>query len=175
MSKDLQSTHVVKPSCWLLARLAHESQNGPRSFYEDVGLHLSFGVVISTDEVFMLARPVHTSWPGDELVNPRYTCERRDADAWWLYLLAGDWRQAVLHMPGHLPFIGWERHGSVHWHRTSTIVQHALRDSREGELTEDPNPTANAGQRGEERGKKFAYGTAIEDGVSIHNPRWCWG
>ena len=159
-----------------LAERAHAAQHGPRSFQEDLQLHLSHGVVVATCRVFVLARPVSMSWSGEFLVDSARTAEQTndpDDRAWWLYLLAGDWSQAILHMPFYLPVVGWERHGNVHWLRTSTIVRHALRDTYEREHSPCSISTPNARQRGEERGKIFAYGTAVEDGVSVNHSRRC--
>lgn len=157
-----------------LAERAHAAQHGPRSFQEDVQLHLSRGVVVATCRVFVLARPVFTAWPSKFLVDPTRTADEGDGRAWWLYLLGGDWAQAALHMPYYLPIIGWERHGRVHWLRTSTIVRHALRDAYEGGCTESAFTSSDAGQRGEERGAKFAYGTSAADGIPINHSRRLW-
>lgn len=107
-----------------VARRAWIAQHSPMSIEDVLALHLRVGVVWSGPRSFAFARLVHTKWPIEDLLRPAVVA--LDGDAWWLYVLAGDWRDAVSHLPEARPWIGWERHGRARWHRTDVIVRKAF-------------------------------------------------
>lgn len=108
------------------------AQNSPLVFSDVVKAHLRLGVVWSGPRSFALARLVRTEWCVASLLDPVMVAGLGEADAWWLYMLAGDWQDAVSHLPAYRNWIGWERHGRMRWHRTDVIVGRALRyDLRE--------------------------------------------
>lgn len=102
------------------------AQHSPLDFSAVVEAHLRVGVVWRGLRSFALVRPVCTKWNDASILDPRLVAGLGIADAWWLYLLAGDWQDAVGHLPAFLPWIGWERHGKMRWHRTDVLVRRAL-------------------------------------------------
>jgi hypothetical protein len=84
-----------------------------RSFREDLEAHLRNGYVFSTPEYFVMGRVVSSSAPPEEIVDPWIRFAEADADAWLIYLLAGDVRKAFEVLPHPLPRIGWERSNAL--------------------------------------------------------------
>ena len=93
------------------------------SFSECLSCHLERGVVWSSIQSFALVRAVRTDWRLARLLSPHYVAE--DPDCWWVYLLAGDWKDALSHLPHFLPFIGWERRERPRFHRLEDLVRRA--------------------------------------------------
>ncbi len=105
------------------------AQRSPLEFSDVVRCHLRSGVVWAGPRSFALARAVSTEWSVASLLDPQLVAGL-GANAWWLYLLAGDWQDAVGHLPAYLPWIGWERHGRARWHRTDVIVRKAMENEQ---------------------------------------------
>lgn len=84
------TTTVEAPTpAFFRAKHLHDNDNSPRSFEEDLYLHLQNpkGIVLSTYETFLLARPVETSWSVTDLLDPRTYSDA--PDCYWVYLFAG--------------------------------------------------------------------------------------
>jgi hypothetical protein len=92
-----------------------------RPFYEDLFFHLQFGTVISTPDVFAMARPVWRDWPVENLRAPW----RADAEGncWWVWLVAGDMRAALAYMPAGREWIGFERENVPRFRRLDRLMQ----------------------------------------------------
>jgi hypothetical protein len=92
---------------YLVALQVYASEPCARSLAEDIELHARFGYVHSTPEVFAMGRRVWSHWPHERLSQPWEVAA--DGDCWWIWLLAGDVRQAIGYIPEPLPWIGYER------------------------------------------------------------------
>lgn len=100
-------------------------QGGERYSFDTVfAAHLRVGFVWSSPESFVLCRPVSHWWPATWLNDPSQVADDDSADAWWIYLLAGNISEAVGHLPRFLPWIGWDRRGIGRFRRTDLIVKH---------------------------------------------------
>lgn len=88
-----------------------------RTFYEDLYFYLHHGYVVSTPEMFFMARPV-CSWAEHEFINdPATVFDKGCADTWYIYAMAtkqrmtanGLVKKTIAHMPYYLPYCAWER------------------------------------------------------------------
>ncbi|CAB4186549.1 hypothetical protein UFOVP1329_23 [uncultured Caudovirales phage] len=89
------------------AALVYESEPCVRTFDHDLVLHLMNGYVVSTPEVFVMARRVHRHWSVAQLLDPTLTAP--DGDCWWVWCLAGQMSAVVPLIPISLPWVGFER------------------------------------------------------------------
>ncbi len=91
------------------AAAVYQREACARSFKNDLAAHLVTGYVISTPDVFVMARPVDR-WADPELiVDPFHQFSREESDCWHVYLCAGDWRAALAFLPYDLAWMSWER------------------------------------------------------------------
>ena len=79
----------------------------PRTFKDDLEAHLLYGVVVSNDDLFLMARPVSQGDTYERITNPWVTYA--DPDCWHLYLYSGHLRDAFACAPYPLPFVSFER------------------------------------------------------------------
>lgn len=97
-----------------LAQLAHEADNSPRYFADDIGLHLFGGYVYSTPTAFILFRHVPHDAPVELIVNPENVFEDADCDCLHVYLAAGDLAEIVSVLLGYSrEFTCFERRGKL--------------------------------------------------------------
>lgn len=89
------------------AQIVYLTEPCARSFNDDLGHHLVHGYVWSSPTCFVMFRPVQSTWPLDMLRAPWETDPA--GDCWWVWLLAGDTREAISKMPFAMPRIGFER------------------------------------------------------------------
>lgn len=92
-----------------LAAAVYTQEPCVRTFREDLEAHLLNGYVFSTPGSFVMGRPVCSSAPRGDIVNPWVRFEKAESDAWLVYLMAGDVAEAVGLLPYPLPRMGWER------------------------------------------------------------------
>jgi hypothetical protein len=78
-----------------------------RTFGEDLRLHLLNGYVFNTPTMFLMGRPVSSDAAPRLIVDPAVSFDR--PDAWLVYLLAGDLREALDFIPYPLEKICLER------------------------------------------------------------------
>lgn len=97
-----------------------------RTFHEDLWLHLCYGYVLSTPTTFVMCRPVCSSAPLDQVVDPRRVFEA--PDCWHIYLLAGDFDEALTHLPYELKYVSWERDNKLRRYPLQKLVR--LRDEK---------------------------------------------
>ena len=82
------------------------------SFSQDVESHFKNGVILSSPEYFLMARPVEVGWPLEKMldcsqVSPGGNC-------WFVWAVAGDWRKAAhdgILDHGFKPWLAFERRG----------------------------------------------------------------
>ncbi|QJE99108.1 hypothetical protein [Luteolibacter luteus] len=91
------------------AALCHQGLRSAWSFAEIVEAHAQSGYVVVTPEICLLFRAVRRDWSEAELCDPLlYSPE---PDCWHVWLLAGDYRQAMRWMPFPLPWVSFHRRG----------------------------------------------------------------
>lgn len=104
------------------ARRVYETEACARSFEEDVFLHLQHGYVIARPDAFAMARPVWKHWSYRELASPWIVAP--EGDCWWIWLLAGDMREAMKWLPdAHRPWVGYERVNVPRFVRRERLVR----------------------------------------------------
>ena len=109
----------------LRAASVYELEECARSFKEDLALHLLYGYVFSTPDLFMMGRAVDKNAPEEEIKDPAFVFER--PNAWLVHLAAGgDGPLSFLeHEPYCLPFIGWEKRNILRFYRREQLLTHA--------------------------------------------------
>lgn len=90
-----------------------------RSFEADLAAHLTNGFVWSAPDCFWMARPVDSTAPVEQIVDPR--CTFTHCDAWLIYLAAGRdpipmLREQARKLPYQLPLVGWEKRNRLRWY-----------------------------------------------------------
>lgn len=102
---------------------------GDFTFHEALEAHLVNGYVVSSPDVFILARPVDRTAPSELLTNPAYTFQ--DPDAWFIYLMAGDVFSCWHYYPIHYNWVGWQRRGNeIRFYPMEQIKRKAQHDKR---------------------------------------------
>ena len=87
----------------------YERVRMPRSFREDLDAHLQTGYVISTPELFMLARGVDIHASHYLIEDPWNEFAREAQNCWLIYLVAGSVKTCFNYAPYPLPFVAWAR------------------------------------------------------------------
>lgn len=115
------------------AAAVYDRELCPRSFEEDLLLHLNYGYVISTPESFLMGRAVNKDAPAHLIKFPGYN-EFETLNAWLVYLAAGDLREFFRHIPFYLPFIGWERRNLLRFYPTEILRQRICGSEQRGRM-----------------------------------------
>ena len=99
------------------ARRVYDREECARSFEADLEAHLMVGFVFSTPSVFVMGRPVLSTAPPAEILDPWQTWPREKADCWHVWLAAGKLAEMWRHLPYILPWISFERDNRLrlHW------------------------------------------------------------
>ena len=95
------------------ARRVYETEPCRRTFAEDLDLHFRYGFVFSTPEFFCMGRAVLKDAPEADIVDPGVIFDEDKADAWMIYLFAGDIAKAISIMPWPLEWIILERRNQL--------------------------------------------------------------
>lgn len=103
----------------------YETEACPRTFTEDLALHLRNGYVFSLPEVFVMGRPVNREAQARDIVHPAFTFAH--CDCWHVYLIAGDWLKAIPFIPYPLPWFSWERDNVLRFYPATKLLAKARR------------------------------------------------
>jgi hypothetical protein len=114
------------------ARILHRSIPDIILFEEALSAHLLFGVVVSTPNVFFMARPVDSGADTLGYDDPWLTYD--DPDTWHIYLAAGDLSTISDLLPYPLPWVSFVRKNSLRF-RNSKHMQNLLHYGRQTEKT----------------------------------------
>lgn len=116
MAKFLQILHMKPP-----AQLVYElyTPDNPRTFQQDLQMHLAHGYVFSTPEEFLMGRPVVSAADPADIRNPDIIFDAEDCDCWHIHAYAtrNSWpkkcrglvEKVLRWMPYHLPLVSWDR------------------------------------------------------------------
>jgi hypothetical protein len=100
-------------------------------FELELEAHFDCGYVVSTPEVFAMARPVRSNWSAEKLRNPFLVEPLQTADCWFIWALAGDLSVAARWLPCELPLLGFARRGkAVKFVKASDLLNKALAKSK---------------------------------------------
>jgi hypothetical protein len=113
---------------YVRARAVYETELCARSFDEDLEWHLLNGYVLSTPDVFVMARAVNSKCVGSQIVLPRV--QFNHPDCWHIYLLAGDWMKAFQYIPIEYPLISWERKNKLRFYSYNRMHRYVFHDKR---------------------------------------------
>jgi hypothetical protein len=100
-----------------------------RGFLLDLHLHLQNGLVLSTPEVFALARFIPMDADDDLISDPANFWDEAYCDCLFCWLLVGSLGAALPHIPKGKPWIGYGRKGVLHFRRLSDLM-HKSKSSR---------------------------------------------
>jgi hypothetical protein len=94
-----------------------------RTFNEDLHGHYLNGFVLSTQDIFYMARPVNKSAPGRDICNPYVRFAPEECDCWHVYMFAGKGNMMDLfkHAPQVYPWASFERHNKLKFYRWEVI------------------------------------------------------
>ena len=106
------------------AREVYRREPCARTFEEDLILHLRFGYVVSTPEVFLMFRPVSSWWLEEWMVNPDIAnmATPKSRDCWHVYLAAGDPSLFHQYFPYPLEWVSGERNNRLRCYRFRKIA-----------------------------------------------------
>lgn len=101
----------MKPSDQMWKLYNSDPRKGCEEAQWDIEMHMAYGYLISTPKFIAMARPVRKDWPHERIADIRQTEPRETADCWFIWLLCGNMKEAVKHLPYSLPWIGFARRG----------------------------------------------------------------
>lgn len=81
---------------------------GFRTFEEDLELHYLNGYVVSTPEIFIMARPVWSKAPEKEIIDSSVYWEI-GYDCWHIWLMSGDIKKCWDYNPLNLTLVSFQR------------------------------------------------------------------
>lgn len=93
------------------AQAVYEREPCARSFHEDHFHHLQHGFVYSSPTCFAMCREVSSAWGADKMLAPWEV--EPGGDCWFVWMLAGDAREAIGRLPHVKPFIAFEKRCKV--------------------------------------------------------------
>ncbi len=103
-----------------------------RTFREDMEAYLIKGYVFNTPELFLMARPVSSLAPIEEIADPYRAFNRGEQDTWLVYLCAGSMvsvKKYLTDPPYALPKVAWARHHRLRFYRTDSLIATLCRPS----------------------------------------------
>lgn len=93
--------------------------DNPRTFQNDLSLHLLHGYVFSTPEEFIMGRAVDSRADEEDIRNPSVIFDEDECDCWLIYAYAtrygspenfrGLVEKVLRWMPYELPLVAWDR------------------------------------------------------------------
>lgn len=114
------------PSYWQASDW-HDALRSHWTFDQVVESHAVGGVILATPSVFVMARRIVHSWSDEQICHPQITASPEEADCWHVWLLAGDFREAVERLDRSFPFVSWHRRGKLKVHRLDHVLQRFAR------------------------------------------------
>jgi hypothetical protein len=112
-------------NAYALAYAAYQAA-GHGDFLDDLSLHLQHGYVVSTPTGFGMARPIDSSWRGD---NERLADIRQSdagGDAWFIWMVAGDLAEVMEFLPSRKKWLAFARRGLPRWVKTEKILRYEV-------------------------------------------------
>ncbi len=124
-----ESRTNISQSAVQQAMAIYARETGPRSFEQDVALHLGHpdGQVFKSPGLFYLARPVcyHDHEEArTAMVDPSVIFPREVWNCWHIYLLAGSLVRTAAHFPFPMELISWERNNHLRVYPFCRLLRH---------------------------------------------------
>lgn len=108
------------------AAAVYQREPCARSFQEDLEAHLLHGYVYSTREAFLMARPVWSKGPVENIINPWFNAFSH-YDTWHVYLYAGELAQPFQVAPYPLRYVSWEKRNKLRRYTWLEVQNHVAR------------------------------------------------
>lgn len=86
------------------------------TFESDLEAHFAHGMVFSRPDFFVMLRPVCSTAPTSEIINPWHVFHD-GYDCWHIYLFAGNMARAWDFLPFALPLVSFEKRNSLRFYR----------------------------------------------------------
>jgi hypothetical protein len=92
-----------------------------RTFREDLEAHLLHGLVVSSSDLFLMARPVDHTAGYEAIANPWHNTWYNTPSAWHLYLFSGSLMSAFKCAPYPLEYVSFERTNDLRIYKYDVI------------------------------------------------------
>lgn len=99
------------------AMKVYEREPCAHGFWEDYQAHLLTGYAFQTPGFFCMGRAVMRDAPIELLLDPWHHFDEQEADAWLVWLVAGDMAKAWACFPSSKPWIGFQRLNRLRWRK----------------------------------------------------------
>lgn len=106
------------------AEQVYRTERCDRSLIQDLALHNRTGYTLVTATCIAAARPVRKDAREADVLNPSVVFPE-GRDAWLVWIVAGDIREAIAALPYELPWIGWQKKNRLRWHRLADFRLHS--------------------------------------------------
>lgn len=103
----MNSSDLIPPSPFAAAAIWHQTHCPETPFRDVVEAHFQTGYVISSPDLFILARQIWRHWPAHKISDPWETSAT--GDSWHIWLFAGDLSAIPSIIPYKLPFVTYHR------------------------------------------------------------------
>lgn len=122
------------------AQGVYEQEDCANTFGEDLFFYLRAGYVWSSRDAFAMARPVMLLLGDQEgigmnrgMIVGQFPFVPHSCNCWHVHLAAGDWKEALGHLPYSLEYISFERDNVFRYYPLNHFSQYAtsLRQTRE--------------------------------------------
>lgn len=110
------------------AQAALDWERRPRdktlAWYEEVHKRMG-GFVFATPAFYVIGRPVQRCAARELVLDPTHVFDFADCDAWFIFHMHGEVRQAWNILPWSLPWMGFTRHNDpteeIFWYETARL------------------------------------------------------
>lgn len=92
-------------------------------FREVIEAHCQTGRVFVSPALFLLARPIRVDWEDPDIINPWLSAPVDEADAWHIWLFAGDPSAIAPIVPHPLPYVTFHRRDALRVHSFADIMR----------------------------------------------------
>jgi hypothetical protein len=103
------------------AAAIYKRERCTRSFRDDLEIHLLHGFVFSRPDYFVMGRPVISTAPENDIVDPLFQFHSADCDAWHVALFSGNIMRALHVMPWRLELMTMQRSNELRIYKLSEI------------------------------------------------------
>lgn len=110
---------------FLKAKKAYLIYATETEFYKDLAEHSSQGQIYFSEDYFLIAKKIRKGAKISEIMNPFH--EFSDPDCWMVYLYSGNIRIPFEVADVPLPWVCFERRGSLKYYRFETIFSKSYR------------------------------------------------
>jgi len=122
------------------ARRIYDREDTFRSFKDDLDLHLLNGYVISTPELFVMARPVPRIAARNAICDPAVTWPTYYCSCWHVHIYAGKLPLLFTLLPYELPYGSFQKRDRLRFYTLNQLKERFHRYGQRTESTKRPSP-----------------------------------